>query len=63
MLLLGLAVVVALAAASVAAYRSGSRGTCSPARVAVCAGQAPAHGLRTTAYTARVAALADRPPA
>jgi hypothetical protein len=51
MLVLGLAVAIALAAASLAAGRGGGKGACMASWVAVCAGQAPGHGSRTTAHT------------
>lgn len=52
MLVLGLAVAIALAAASLAAGRGGGKGACKASWVAaVCAGQAPGHGSRTTAPT------------
>jgi hypothetical protein len=51
MLVLGLVVAIALAAASLAAGRGGGKGACKASWVAVCAGQPPGHGSRTTTHT------------
>jgi hypothetical protein len=57
MLVLGLAVAIALAVASLAANWGGGKGTCKVPWVAACAGQAPSHGSRTTAHTIPLALM------